>query len=178
MARCHLLRLLRGPEGAAVAFYRWVSAYRNGRDGEDNAFDAFPDDVRSRMRANAASTFAEMRPGSGSGGEHLSRHTLALVRCPVTLVRGGPSQPVFRRALGFAARHLPDASTVELPSASHAIPTDCPRDLANVVVGEDPCGGASWPGRFISPLLPTPKPLDLRDLLASAVTSSTSPTIS
>lgn len=121
MARCRLLRLLRGAEDGAAAFYRWVTAYRGG--AERNAFDDLPEVLRSRMRANGEAAFAEMRPGGGSGGEYRSatwRRSAARSRWSSA---GAPSRPSGERCASRSVTSPPRGPWSSRERATRSPPT-------------------------------------------------------
>jgi non-heme chloroperoxidase len=126
-ARSSYQRYVRGdPALAAATMYRWASGYRTG----GNAFDAFPDEWRKQMLAHAGTTVHEMdqmmRP-------YPKRTAIRSIRCPVTVIEGELSDPVFAKADAFVRHLLPQARLVSLPGAAHMVHIDQPERWVEAV---------------------------------------------
>jgi pimeloyl-ACP methyl ester carboxylesterase len=115
----------RAPRRAAAIFYRAVSRYHGG--GGANGFDALEPDVRAAILDNAPAIVAEIRAGTG---EQLTPERLARVACPVTLLLGGRSQPLFARIGRDLARALPQLRTARVRDAGHLMMHEAPAALA------------------------------------------------
>jgi pimeloyl-ACP methyl ester carboxylesterase len=116
----------RSPTSAALTMYRWASGYKTG----GNAFDALPEAWREQMLANAPATLREMdqmiRP-------YPTRAAIRLIACPVTVIEGDLSDPVFATADAFVMRLLPQARMVSLPGAAHMLHVDQPESWVEIV---------------------------------------------
>ncbi len=130
VVRWELAALTRGPRAGAEVFYRWVSQYRGTGT---NAFDAYPDEVRETMLAHAPALLAEIRVGGGALGEWLRRRALAGLEIPVKVLLGTRSASMFAPAARYLVKVIPTAELVELPEASHMIPTDRPERIVQAV---------------------------------------------
>lgn len=127
--RCWNQRFLRrDAEAAAAIMYRWVSGYTTG----GNAFDGLPQAWRDQMTAHGTSTVREMdqllRP-------YPSRAAIRSIACPVTVIEGSLSDPVFPQADAFVASLLPQSRLITLPGAAHFLHIDQPALFVEAVVG-------------------------------------------
>ena len=99
------------------------------RDG-GTQFERFPVDWQESMLATGPAVCREidhlMRP-------YPSRGSLASISCPVTLVEGDLSQPIFLKVNRRLRRLLPRSEQVEIAAAAHAIHIDQPERLAEAV---------------------------------------------
>lgn len=136
LLRVHLRwLLLRDPEGAAVAFYRWATRYTTG----GNQFDAYPEAWRRTGTEHAGTALRELaqllplRP---------TRRALRRLTVPVWVVIGDAGVPVFRRASRRVLRRLPHA--VEVPAVgAHLVYTDDPTTCADAIVAATGRDGGS-----------------------------------
>ena len=119
--------LLRDAEGAAVGFYRWVTAYSTG----GNQFDSYPEAWKRAGARHARAAMREVRqllvPPWPPG------RALRSISCPVTFVTGDFGQPFFRRTTDRARRFLEGARLVRVSGSAHLLATDRPAALAGVV---------------------------------------------
>ncbi|MEM7412312.1 MAG: alpha/beta hydrolase [Myxococcota bacterium] len=129
VARWEWTRHTRGNHAGALVFYRWVSQYR----GAGNAFDAYPDAWRDTMLDNADALFTEIRFGGGALGEFAKRRDLAAIEHPIRILVGSRSAPVFAPAARYLERVSPRSTWIDVPGASHMIPTDAPEAVADAV---------------------------------------------
>ena len=99
--------------------YRWASRRSTG----GNTFDGLPQAWQDQMTAHGASTVREMdqmlRP-------YPSRAAIRSITCPVTVIKGSLSDPVFAEAAAFVARLLPQSRLITLPGAAHFLHIDQP----------------------------------------------------
>ncbi len=118
--------LLRDVGAAAQTMYRWVSTSTQG----GNTFDSLPQAWRDQMVSNGPSTVREMdqllRPRP-------SRAKIRAITCPVTLIEGELSDPVFLTADAFVKRLLPQAKLVSLSEAAHFLHIDQPKQWVEAV---------------------------------------------
>lgn len=118
--------LLRDPEGAALAFYRWATTYKDG----GNQFDAYPEEWRSQAVRHASSVLRELtqlvRPAP-------SRRALASIAVPTSVVVGDAGLSVFQRTARRALRAIPNAVEVPAPGAAHLVYTDQPAICARAI---------------------------------------------
>lgn len=122
-------RILRRDAGAAAqTMYRWASRRSTG----GNTFDGLPQAWQDQMTAHGASTVREMdqmlRP-------YPSRAAIRSITCPVTVIKGSLSDPVFAEAAAFVARLLPQSRLITLPGAAHFLHIDQPGPFVEAVVG-------------------------------------------
>jgi pimeloyl-ACP methyl ester carboxylesterase len=114
------------PRQAAAAFYRAVCRYHDDAGG--NGFDALPDARQEAILANADAIMAELTAGTG---EALTPELLrARVHCPVTLLLGGRSPPMFRRVARELGRVLPQLQTATIADAGHLMMIESPAAFA------------------------------------------------
>ena len=118
--------VLRDPAGAAVAYYRWASRFTTG----GNAYDGYPDEWRTTAIRHARATLREVLqlipPGPRAGA-------VREISCPVTLLIGDISEPVFQRTTRRVQRLMPGARLVRVSGTSHLIPADQPEAFAKAV---------------------------------------------
>lgn len=126
MLRAQLLRWVKGPEAGAEVFFQWASRYTSG----GCAFDRFPAAWQVTLRRNGPATMAELDAGTG---EYLSREQLASITCPVTCLVGALSDPVLPAATRRITAMVPQAETVTIPGAGHALHFDRPAEFVAVV---------------------------------------------
>lgn len=112
------------PRQATEAFYRAVCRYH---DDGSNGFDALPDEHREAILANADAVMAELSAGTG---ESLTPELLARVHCPVTLLLGGRSRPMFRRVARELGRALPQLRVATVAEAGHFMMLEAPAAFA------------------------------------------------
>ena len=122
-------RLLRRDAGAAAqTMYRWASRRSTG----GNTFEELPQAWQDQMTAHGSSTVREMdqllRP-------YPSRAALRSITCPVTVIKGSLSDPVFAEAAALVARLLPQSRLITLPGAAHFLHIDQPALFVDAVVG-------------------------------------------
>jgi pimeloyl-ACP methyl ester carboxylesterase len=123
----------RAPRRAAATFYRAVSRYHRGGG---NGFDALDAAERGAILDNADAILAELRAGTG---EQLTAARLARVACPVTLLLGGRSAPLFARIARDLARAVPQLRTAHVRDAGHLMMLEAPAALAAWINACDPC---------------------------------------
>jgi pimeloyl-ACP methyl ester carboxylesterase len=112
------------PHQAMAAFYRAVCRYQdNGRNG----FDALSDEQRQRLMTNAGAGFGELRAGTG---EDLTPDLLSRIQCPVTLLLGGRSAPMFARAARDLERCVPQLRVATVSGAGHLMMLEAPAAFA------------------------------------------------
>ena len=63
-----------------------------------------------------------------------TRDGVASIACPVTLLQGSLSQPVFEKVNRYLRRRLPRARLVEIEGAAHAIHFDRPVEFREAVL--------------------------------------------
>jgi pimeloyl-ACP methyl ester carboxylesterase len=119
------------PEKAMAAFYRAVCRYR---DSGRNGFDALADDQRAMLLRNSSAALDELRAGTG---EDLTPDVLARIRCPVTLLLGGRSQPFFARSARDLERHVSQLRTATVSDAGHFMMLEAPAAFAAWVNAAD-----------------------------------------
>jgi pimeloyl-ACP methyl ester carboxylesterase len=112
------------PRQATEAFYRAVCRYH---DDGGNGFDALTDERREAILANADAVMAELSAGTG---ESLTPELLARVQCPVTLLLGGRSRPMFRRVARDLGRALPQLRVATVADAGHLMMLEAPAAFA------------------------------------------------
>jgi pimeloyl-ACP methyl ester carboxylesterase len=113
------------PRQATAAFYRAVCRYHD--DGGGNGFDALSDERRESILVNADAVMAELSAGTG---ESLTPELLGRVRCPVTLLLGGRSAPMFRRVARDLGRVLPQLRIATVADAGHLMMIESPAAFA------------------------------------------------
>jgi pimeloyl-ACP methyl ester carboxylesterase len=113
---------------SAAAFFRTVTRYRDG----GNAFDAMPPERRERMLASADAIVAEIRAGTG---EELTPARLGTIRCPVTLLLGERSPPLYARLGRKLAAALPSLRTATVAGGGHLMMVEAPKAFAEAVDG-------------------------------------------
>jgi len=118
------------PRDAAAAFFRTVTRYRDGGNG----FDALAPALRERLLGHADDVLAELRAGTG---EALTPARLRAIGCPVTLVLGGRSLPLFAQQGAKLAAAMPSLRTVTVAAASHLMMLEVPRPIADAIVAAD-----------------------------------------
>jgi pimeloyl-ACP methyl ester carboxylesterase len=134
------------PRRATETFYRAVCRYRD--DGR-NGFDALREEQRESILQNAETVMAELRAGTG---EELTPAEVAQIRCPVTLLVGGRSSPMFARVARELSRLLPQLQTATVGGAGHFMMLEAPAAVAAWVNAADmatPSGSA--PASLILP---------------------------
>jgi pimeloyl-ACP methyl ester carboxylesterase len=112
------------PQQAMAAFYRAITRYR---DGGRNGFDVLDPAQREALLANAPDALNELRAGTG---EDLTPSVLGQIRCPVTLLLGGRSAPLFTRAARDLARILPELRVATVKDAGHFMMLEAPAAFA------------------------------------------------
>lgn len=120
--------LRRDPGAAAQAMYRWSSASTGGAI----TFDTLPEAWQEQMTRNGPSTVLEMdqllRP-------YPSLAAIRSITCPVRVIEGEVSDPVFLRADALIRTLLPQAELVVLPGAAHFLHIDQPEAWVAAVAG-------------------------------------------
>jgi 3-oxoadipate enol-lactonase len=129
-AGIQLRRLLRGKRAAALWFFRKVTTYRSKGT---NAFDGLPTDLQEVCLANAHPLIAMYKYSSDASGRHLPAGGVGAIRCRVTCVIGTDSFPAFIRTTRAVATTIPGARLVEVPGASHLLPSDAPEVVVEAV---------------------------------------------
>jgi pimeloyl-ACP methyl ester carboxylesterase len=112
------------PRHATATFYRAVCRYR---DDGGNGFDALDADQRQSILGNAAAVLAELNAGTG---EELSAADVRRIRCPVTMLLGSRSAPMFARAAQLLERTLPQLRTATVEGAGHLMMLEAPAAVA------------------------------------------------
>lgn len=85
----------------------------------DAGYDALPDWVKEHMRLNAGTHAARFR--NNGGFAPFTPDGARSIRVPTLLMTGQPSPAALRVLSAELARYLPNAHTVEIPNASHAM---------------------------------------------------------
>lgn len=118
--------LRRDPDGAALAFYRWATAYKDG----GNQFDTYPEPWRTQSVRHGTSALRELtqlvRPAP-------SRRSLASITAPTSVVIGDAGLSVFHRTSRRALRAMENAVEVPAPGAAHLVYTDQPAICAQTI---------------------------------------------
>lgn len=126
-ARIEFARRVRGDERrAAQEVFDFALACRGG----GTQFERFPSEWRESMLAAAPAVCAEIDHLLGS---YPSRESVAAIGCPVTILQGDLSQPVFAKVNRRLRRLLPDAELVEIEGTAHAVHFDAPERFREAV---------------------------------------------
>ena len=86
------------------------------------AFEALGEERRAQVLANQ--TVEELR--SPEALSSIDTETVAAIRCPVLLLGGDRSPPLFARLLDYLQELLPEAERATIPDASHIVHEDNP----------------------------------------------------
>jgi pimeloyl-ACP methyl ester carboxylesterase len=111
-------RVRRDNRRAARALFDWALAYRAG----GTQFERWPPDWQEW--SPRSTTWARSYPG---------RAALESIACPVTILDGTESGPVFGKVNRYLLKHIPDARLVEIEGAAHAIHYDRPAQFREAV---------------------------------------------
>jgi pimeloyl-ACP methyl ester carboxylesterase len=125
IAYAHWVR--RDPHRVAREVFDWTLAYRTG----GTQFERFPPDWQESMLASGTGVAAESKQVQVP---YPSRAALRSIRCPITLLQGGLSDPVFERVNGYLRRLMPAARLVEVDGTAHCVHFDRPEPFREAVV--------------------------------------------
>jgi 3-oxoadipate enol-lactonase len=118
--RSALQKFVRRDAGAAAqTMYRWASRRTTG----GSTFDDLPQAWQDQMVSHAGSTVREM---DQLMLPYPRRSAIRSISCPVTVIEGELSDPVFIAADAFVRRLLPQARLLTLPGAAHFLHIDQP----------------------------------------------------
>ena len=120
-------RVKRDDRRAAQEVFDFALSYRTG----GTQFERWPSEWQESMLASAPAVISEI---DQLQRRYPSRAGLSAIRCPVTLLQGGLSDPTFAKVNRYLRRLLPEAGLVKIDGAAHAIHFDRPAEFREAVV--------------------------------------------
>jgi pimeloyl-ACP methyl ester carboxylesterase len=114
------------PRNGALAFFRFVTAYRHG----GCAFDRLGQGEKDEMLREASNTLWEFDAGTA---EEITPERLKDIRCPVHLMLGELTPPTLASATQRLARSNPDWKLVSVADAAHLMHVDQPEAFVSAI---------------------------------------------
>jgi pimeloyl-ACP methyl ester carboxylesterase len=121
------LRRRTGDRGAAEAWFRFITGYRDGGSTWDRP--DYPAERKETLLANASAMLTEMQ----SRDTHLTRERVSAIDCPVTVVLGGRSQSWFDKTARNTAELIDGAELRVIEDSNHAFGWEQPHALAAAI---------------------------------------------